>query len=46
MKLACNVATLIERFFTDRLTRQRTVSADELPPWNWRDQNKQVNQAA
>jgi site-specific recombinase XerD len=30
MKTACNVATLIERFFTDRLMRQRTVSANTI----------------
>jgi integrase/recombinase XerD len=30
MKLACNVATLIERFFTERLMRQRNVSANTI----------------
>ncbi|MFK4484948.1 hypothetical protein ABIA45_000026 [Bradyrhizobium sp. USDA 336] len=30
MKPACNVATLIERFFTERLMRQRNVSANTI----------------
>ena len=30
MKLACSVATLIERYFTDRLMRQRDVSANTI----------------
>jgi site-specific recombinase XerD len=30
MKPVCNVATLIERFFTDRLMRQRNVSANTI----------------
>ena len=30
MKPACNVATLIERFFTERLIRQRNVSANTI----------------
>jgi integrase/recombinase XerD len=30
MTTACNVATLIERFFTDRLMRQRSVSANTI----------------
>ncbi|MBB4423820.1 hypothetical protein GGD66_002364 [Bradyrhizobium sp. CIR48] len=30
MKPACNVATLIERFFTDRLMRQRNVSGNTI----------------
>lgn len=30
MKPACNVATLIERFFTERLMRQRDVSANTI----------------
>src|SRR5579859_3886835 len=30
MKLACGVATLIERYFTDRLIRQRNVSANTI----------------
>ena len=30
MKPACNVATLIERYFTDRLMRQRNVSANTI----------------
>jgi site-specific recombinase XerD len=30
MKPACNVATLIERYFTERLMRQRNVSANTL----------------
>ena len=30
MKAACNVATLIERFFTERLMRQRDVSANTI----------------
>lgn len=32
MNAACNVATLIERFFTERLMRQRNVSANTMPP--------------
>jgi integrase/recombinase XerD len=30
MKPACNVATLIERFFTDRLMRQRNVNGNTI----------------
>jgi len=30
MKPACNVATLIERYFTDRLMRQRNVSPNTI----------------
>jgi integrase/recombinase XerD len=30
MKRSCNVATLIERYFTDRLMRQRNVSANTI----------------
>lgn len=30
MKTTCNVATLIERFFTERLMRQRNVSANTI----------------
>lgn len=30
MKPSCNIATLIERFFTDRLIRQRNVSANTI----------------
>lgn len=30
MKPVCNVATLIERFFTERLMRQRNVSANTI----------------
>jgi integrase/recombinase XerD len=30
MKPACNVATLIERYFTERLMRQRNVSANTI----------------
>ncbi|MCP1758859.1 hypothetical protein ABIF29_000298 [Bradyrhizobium elkanii] len=30
MKPACNVGTLIERFFTERLMRQRNVSANTI----------------
>src|SRR5689334_9609370 len=30
MKPTCNVATLIERYFTDRLVRQRDVSANTI----------------
>jgi site-specific recombinase XerD len=30
MKPACNVATLIERYFTERLVRQRNVSANTI----------------
>jgi integrase/recombinase XerD len=30
MKSACNVATLIEHFFTERLMRQRNVSANTI----------------
>lgn len=30
MKPACNVATMIERFFTERLMRQRNVSANTI----------------
>jgi integrase/recombinase XerD len=30
MKSACNVATLIERYFTERLMRQRNVSANTI----------------
>jgi integrase/recombinase XerD len=30
MKPVCNVATLIERYFTERLMRQRNVSANTL----------------
>ncbi|MGY3464690.1 site-specific recombinase XerD [Bradyrhizobium sp. LM6.11] len=30
MKPACNVATLIERFFTERLMRQRNVSGNTI----------------
>ncbi|MGY3347062.1 MULTISPECIES: site-specific integrase [unclassified Bradyrhizobium] len=30
MKAACNVATLIERFFTERLMRQRNVSGNTI----------------
>ncbi|MFZ0853156.1 MAG: site-specific integrase, partial [Hyphomicrobiaceae bacterium] len=30
MKLSCNVATLIERYFTERLMRQRNVSANTI----------------
>jgi site-specific recombinase XerD len=30
MKAACNVATLIERYFTERLMRQRNVSANTI----------------
>ena len=30
MKPSCNVATLIERYFTDRLMRQRNVSATTI----------------
>jgi integrase/recombinase XerD len=30
MKLTCSVATLIERYFTDRLIRQRNVSANTI----------------
>jgi integrase/recombinase XerD len=30
MKPSCNVATLIERYFTDRLIRQRNVSANTI----------------
>ena len=29
-KSSCNVATLIERYFTDRLMRQRNVSANTV----------------
>jgi site-specific recombinase XerD len=30
MKPSCNVATLIERYFTERLMRQRNVSANTI----------------
>ncbi len=30
MKSSCNVATLIERYFTERLIRQRDVSANTI----------------
>ena len=30
MKPGCNVATLIERYFTDRLMHQRNVSANTI----------------
>ncbi len=30
MKHACNVATLIERYFTERLMRQRNVSPNTI----------------
>ena len=30
MKPACNLATLIERFFTERLMRQRNVSGNTI----------------
>jgi integrase/recombinase XerD len=30
MKPGCNVATLIERYFTERLMRQRNVSANTI----------------
>ena len=30
MKPACNVATLIERYFTERLMRQRNVSPNTI----------------
>ena len=30
MKPSCNVATLIERYFTDRLMRQRNVSTNTI----------------
>ena len=30
MKRSCNVATLIERYFTERLMRQRNVSANTI----------------
>jgi site-specific recombinase XerD len=30
MKRACNVATLIERYFTERLMRQRNVSPNTI----------------
>lgn len=30
MKHACNVAVLIERFFTERLMRQRNVSGNTI----------------
>jgi integrase/recombinase XerD len=29
-KLTCNIATLIERYFTERLMRQRNVSANTI----------------
>ena len=32
MKPACNVATLIERYFTERLMRQRNVSPTRSHP--------------
>ena len=32
MKPACNVATLIERFFTERLMRQQAVRARQANP--------------
>jgi hypothetical protein len=34
MKSVCNVATLIERFFTERLMRQRNVSANTIASYS------------
>jgi hypothetical protein len=45
MKPACNVATLIERYFSERLMRQRNVSANTIA--SYRDtfrRHCQVNQ--
>lgn len=36
MKPACNVATLIERFFTERLMRQRNVSPNTIASYRTR----------
>jgi integrase/recombinase XerD len=33
MKPGCNVATLIERYFTERLMRQRNASANTIAPY-------------
>ena len=34
MKSSCNVATLIERYFTDRLMRQRKVSVNTVASYS------------
>jgi len=36
MKPSCNVATLIERFFTERLMRQRNVSGNTIASYRTR----------